>query len=96
MRVRTVGERGVLTIKGLSVGATRAEYEYDIPHADATELLDRLCERPLIEKTRYVREQGGHTWEIDVFHGVNAGLVVAEVELDSEHEQVELPAWVGE
>lgn len=96
VRVRQKGERAWLTIKGLSRGATRSEYEYEIPAADAAEMLDALCERPLIEKTRYRVPFAGHTWEIDEFHGANAGLVLAEVELDSEDESLSLPPWVGD
>jgi adenylate cyclase len=95
VRVRLEGERGVLTIKGLSRGICRAEFEYPIPAAEAAVLLDTLCLQPLIEKTRYRVEHGGHIWEIDEFAGDNAGLVLAEVELSSEDEAVELPLWVG-
>ena len=95
VRVRAAGDLGYLTIKGITVGAVRSEFEYEIPLADADQLLDDLCERPLIEKTRYEIEAGGFTWEIDVFGGVNEGLIVAEVELDSEGQQIVLPEWVG-
>ncbi len=93
VRVRIEGERAKLTIKGMTTGVTRSEFEYDIPLDDASELLDNLCEQPLIDKHRYKEVHGGKTWEIDVFHGLNQGLVVAEVELTSEDEAVELPAW---
>lgn len=96
VRVRTVGNEGFLTIKGITVGSTRLEYEYPIPVTDADEMLDNLCERPLIEKTRYKIESGGHTWEIDEFGGKNQGLVVAEVELGAESEAVKLPDWIGD
>lgn len=95
VRARTMGERAALTIKGITTGATRLEFEYDIPLADARELLE-LCEQPLIEKTRYKVDHAGLTWEIDEFHGVNEGLIVAECELESEDQAVELPDWVGE
>ena len=95
VRVRIEGERGVMTIKGRNVGAVRGEWEYEIPLADATELL-LLCEQPLIEKYRRRIEHAGHVWEVDEFLGVNAGLVVAEIELGSEAEQFELPQWIGE
>ncbi|MYN44455.1 CYTH domain-containing protein [Pseudoduganella sp. FT93W] len=95
VRVRIEGERGVMTIKGRNVGAVRGEWEYEIPLADATELL-LLCEQPLIEKYRSRIDYAGHVWEVDEFLGVNAGLVVAEIELGSEAEQFELPEWVGE
>ena len=94
VRARTMGDKAALTIKGITVGATRLEFEYEIPMDDARQLLE-LCEQPLIEKTRYKVEFGGLTWEIDEFHGANDGLTVAECELESEDQQVELPAWVG-
>jgi len=94
----TVKERTVrvLTVKGITVGATRSEFEYEIPQGDAERMLDDLCERPLIEKTRFVVASGGHDWEVDEFAGENAGLIVAEVELEAEDEVVELPSWAGE
>ena len=96
VRVRVAGDRGTLTIKGMAIGATRAEYEYEIPVGDAEELLDGLCERPQIEKTRYLVENEGDTWEVDVFAGDNAGLTVAEIELEDEGQKVVLPDWIGE
>ena len=96
VRVRVVGELGFLTIKGMTVGARRTEHEYEIPLADAEQMLDELCEHPLIEKVRYTRRIGGHTWEIDVFEGRNEGLVVAEIELEHEDELFETPDWVGD
>jgi CYTH domain-containing protein len=96
VRVRTINDKGFLTVKGVTVGATRLEYEYDIPVSDARELLDELCEKPIIEKSRYKVEFAGLTWEIDEFYGENQGLVVAEVELDSEDQVFERPPWVGE
>ena len=96
VRVRVSGDRAWLGIKSATVGVTRREYEYEIPVADAHAILEELCVKPLIEKTRFVVEHDGHTWEIDVFEGDNAGLVVAEVELTSEDEEVTLPAWAGE
>lgn len=94
VRVRVAGEQGFLTIKGVNRGLARAEFEYPIPLADAEALLV-LCETPLIEKTRYRIQHGAHLWEVDEFHGVNAGLVVAEVELRSADEEPERPDWVG-
>ena len=96
VRVRLIRDKGWLTIKGITVGATRAEYEYEIPADEAGEMLDNLCERPLIEKTRYRIEHQGLTWEVDEFDGDNAGLIIAEVELDEEHQAIVLPDWVGE
>lgn len=95
VRVRTEGPRAVLTIKGLTRGIERQEYEYSIPLADANQMLDTLCERPLIDKVRYMRTVGPHLWEIDEFHGENEGLIVAEIELSSSHEPFEHPAWLG-
>src|SRR5258705_12220990 len=96
VRVRTTGDKGFITIKGMSVGATRSEYEYEIPLADAIEMLDRLCERPLIEKTRYRVSNEGLVWEIDEFEGDNRGLIIAEVELKNETQSIELPGWIGQ
>jgi CYTH domain-containing protein len=95
VRVRTAGDKAFLTIKGLSQGASRAEYEYEIPSADADAMLDALCLRPLIEKTRYRIPADDLVWEIDEFEGDNAGLIVAEVELNSADQPVHLPPWVG-
>jgi len=96
VRVRVAGPRGSITVKGKNVGARRAEFEYEIPVADAERMLDTLCQRPLIEKIRYTLAVGPHTWEIDVFEGSNAGLVVAEIELSREDEAFERPEWVGD
>jgi adenylate cyclase len=95
VRVRVEGSQGTLTIKGKSTGATRGEWEYPIPLDEANELLDRLCEQPLIEKYRHRIAHAGHTWEVDEFLGANAGLVVAEIELKSEDESFEVPGWIG-
>jgi CYTH domain-containing protein len=96
VRVRIGGEKAFLTIKGLNKGVTRTEFEYPVPVDDAAAMLDGLCERPLIEKTRYVLPSGGYTWEIDEFHGDNDGLVMAEVELQRADDKPPLPEWVGE
>ena len=95
VRVRLENGRGTVTIKGRARGLVRAEYEYAIPARDARELLDRLCEKPLIEKTRHRVRFGGLVWEIDEFFGDNAGLIVAEVELKSAGQKVPLPPWIG-
>ena len=95
VRVRIEAGRGTLTVKGAQSGLTRAEYEYEIPVADAEEILQGLCGF-VVEKTRYRRAHGGRTWEVDVFHGENDGLVIAEVELESEEDEVEPPEWVGD
>jgi len=95
VRVRTVGDQGFLTIKGITVGATRAEYEYKIPAAEADEMLTNLCEKPLVEKNRYKIPQGELMWEIDEFLGDNLGLIVAEIELTDENQKFDRPAWIG-
>ena len=89
-------EAGGGKIKGLTVGATRTEYEYEIPMADCNAMLDTLAERPLIEKKRYKVQFGGLTWEIDEFFGENTGLIVAEIELKSEDQTFKKPDWVGD
>jgi adenylate cyclase len=96
VRIRIAGDRAYLTVKGPTEGYRRSEYEYPIPLEDARELLDTLCDRPQIEKRRYLVPHGAHTWEVDEFLGENSGLVVAEIELGAEDEPFELPAWVGE
>jgi adenylate cyclase len=96
VRIRTINDRAFLTVKGLTVGATRTEYEYEIPLADCSAMLDVLAEKPIIEKKRYKIPFEGLTWEIDEFFGDNAGLIVAEVELQSEGQAFRKPEWVGE
>jgi len=96
VRVRIAGDAAYLTIKGITEGATRAEYEYPIPVAHAREMLDTLCLRPLIEKRRYRVEYNGLIWEVDEFYGDNAGLIVAEVELESAQQMFDKPPWAGE
>lgn len=96
VRVRIEGASAMLTIKGISTGATRSEWEYPIPPADAQALLDNLCERPLIEKKRYRIPLDGMVWEVDEFLGENAGLVVAEIELATEDQSFTKPDWIGE
>lgn len=95
VRVRLATGRGFVTIKGVTKGAVRDEFEYEVPAADAKAMLAHLCEKPLIEKTRYLVKHAGLTWEIDEFHGDNTGLIVAEVELQSADQQIEKPAWIG-
>lgn len=95
IRVRTKGPKGFITIKGKNSGATRAEFEYEIPLDDAIELIHAFCSN-VIEKTRYEVEFAGKCWEVDVFEGDNAGLILAEIELKSETETFELPTWVNE
>lgn len=94
VRVRISGEHAFLTIKGANQGASRLEFDYAIPVADAEQLLS-LCEGPVIKKTRHIVLYEGFTWEVDEFLGDNAGLVVAEIELESENQAFPLPAWIG-
>ena len=94
VRVRVRGDQAFLTVKGLTQGASRAEFEYEIPLADAEELL-KLSDGPLIEKTRYVVVHDGSKWEVDEFQGDNSDLVVAEIELQSKDEQFSRPPWLG-
>lgn len=93
VRVRETETEGFLTIKGKSEGISRAEFEYPIPKADAKQMLDTLAKTQL-SKTRHEIVAGSHTWEVDVFHGANEGLILAEIELESENETFELPDWI--
>jgi adenylate cyclase len=95
VRVRREGDKANINIKSATLGISRSEFEYPIPADEADELLDLFCTSTVI-KTRYLVAHSGKTWEVDVFQGDNAGLVVAEVELKSIDEEFELPAWVGE
>ena len=94
VRVRVRADQVFLTVKGLTQGASRAEFEYEIPLTDAEELL-KLSDGPIIEKTRYVVVHEGSKWEVDEFEGDNSGLVVAEIELQSQDEQFSRPPWLG-
>ncbi|MBR7745436.1 CYTH domain-containing protein [Undibacterium baiyunense] len=96
VRVRIEGQSAMLTLKGKSSGISRGEWEYPIPLIDAEELLSTLCEQPIIEKNRYRIDLDGLVWEVDEFVGENAGLVVAELELQSESQAFIKPDWVGE
>ena len=95
VRVRTYGDKGVITIKGKTNNLTRKEFEYAIPLTEALQMLE-IAEKPLIEKTRFIVINNGNTWEIDVFEGMNKGLLVAEIELESESEKFEIPEWIGQ
>ncbi len=95
VRVRLAGEQAFITIKGLTKGMTRAEFEYAIPVADAEQLL-QLCHAPLINKLRHIVLHDGTRWEVDEFLDENAGLVVAEVELESEGQSFKKPDWLGQ
>lgn len=94
VRVRTVEDKGYLTIKGKTLGASRSEYEYQIPYQDALHMLNELCKQPIIEKVRYLISYQGLVWEVDEFRGENHGLVVAEVELAHENQPILFPDWV--
>lgn len=94
VRVRLAGSQAWITIKGRSQGLTRIEHEFPIPPADASDLL-AMCLPSIIDKTRHVIPFAGHDWEVDVFHGDNEGLVLAEVELDHESRSPALPPWLG-
>jgi adenylate cyclase len=96
VRVRTVEEKGFLTVKGPTMGLVRAEYEYQIPYHDAMEMLATLCAQPFIEKIRYIIPFSGSTWEIDEFKGANDGLIVAEIELDDPQQKFVMPPWIGQ
>lgn len=93
VRVRTAGDKAFITIKGVTRGASRAEFEYEIPLRDAEQLL-KLSDGPVIQKNRHVIEHAGSKWEVDEFLGDNAGLVVAEIELTSEDQSFEHPPWL--
>jgi adenylate cyclase len=95
VRVRIKADRAFLAIKGMTDGVTRTEYEYEIPIAEAEHMLAYLCEKPIIEKDRYMIECNGLEWSVDEFHGPNEGLIVAEVHLQDENQQIALPEWVG-
>lgn len=94
VRIRLSGDKAFLTLKGENTGTARSEFEYEIPVNDANEILAELCSGPIIEKTRYLVEHSAHTWEVDIFRGDNEGLIIAEVEMQSENERVDIPAWV--
>ncbi|MBA4790955.1 MAG: CYTH domain-containing protein [Rhizobiales bacterium] len=96
VRIRHAGEQAYITVKGATSGMSRAEFEYEIPIADAEAMLRDHCLKPIIEKTRYEVVFGGKTWTVDVFEGENDGLIVAEIELAHGAEHVPLPPWVGE
>jgi adenylate cyclase len=95
VRVRRFNDKGFLTIKGKTNSCIREEYEYEIPVEDANNMLDNLCIQPIIEKVRYFLEYKGLQWIVDEFHGANEGLVMAEIELDSETQNFEKPEWLG-
>lgn len=96
VRVRLQNDRAFLTLKGKARGLIRSEFEYPVPAEDALAMLNELCAAPLIEKRRYLVRHESHVWEVDIFEGENAGLFLAEIELEYEEETFELPPWVTE
>lgn len=96
IRLRVAGNAATLSVKGMTPGMSRDEFEYAIPVADARQMLASLCEGPLVDKTRHFVACGPHRYELDEFEGANAGLVVAELELGSEDEAFDRPDWLGE
>ncbi|MDZ7736971.1 MAG: CYTH domain-containing protein [Gammaproteobacteria bacterium] len=96
IRVRIAGDKASLNIKSATLGITRREYDYPILLDEAREILDELCVKPLIEKTRHIVRVGRHKWEIDEFAGDNSGLIVAEIELASADEAFRKPTWAGD
>ena len=95
VRVRIKKNRGFLTIKSANIGIVRQEFEYEIPVNDAEEIL-KLCAPNILKKVRYKVDYAGHVWEVDIFEGKHAGLIMAEVEINSLDEYVKIPDWVGE
>ncbi len=95
IRVRTKGDKGFITIKGKNIGASRTEFEYEIPVSDAIDLINGFSSN-IIEKTRHYITYENKLWEVDKFKGLNAGLIVAEIELANENEKYSIPNWVGE
>ena len=95
IRVRLAGDRAWLSVKAMTPGRARAEYETRIAVGDASEMLESLCEGPLVEKWRHIVVHAGNHWEIDEFLGDNAGLIIAEIELESEAQRFERPEWLG-
>ena len=96
IRIRINGDLANLNIKSKTIGIQRSEYDYPIPVDEAKEILESLCDRPFIEKTRFHVMHDGHKWEIDVFAGENEGLIVAELEVNSVNEDFSLPQWLGD
>ena len=94
IRVRTIDDKGFLTIKGKNIGIVRNEFEYEIPLADALEILT-MCVPPILEKTRYLIKYDNLTWEVDEFHGARQGLIMAEVELSTKDTEITLPPFIG-
>lgn len=96
VRVRIGGDKAYLNIKSATLNIRRSEFEYEVPVRDAEEMLEQVAIRPFIDKTRYRVKCGEHVWEVDLFHGENEGLIVAEIELETEDESFKMPEWVGD
>lgn len=94
VRVRIGGDKAYLNIKSATLNIRRSEFEYEVPVSDAEEMLEQVAIRPFIDKTRYKVKWGEHIWEVDLFHGENEGLIVAEIELEAEDESFQIPEWV--
>ena len=95
IRIRISDDQAWLNIKSATIGNQRSEYEFESPYKDGLEIINQLCRKPIIEKTRHYVLNNGHVWEIDEFHGDNNGLIVAEIELVSQNIKFELPEWIG-
>lgn len=94
VRVRLKDDKGYITVKGKTIGETRLEFEYEIPHEDALELME-LCESPVIDKTRYIVPFGNFLWEVDEFHGKLDGFTLAEIELPGVDTEFNIPTFIG-
>ena len=95
VRVRTANDLAFITVKGKNIGDTRLEFEYPIPFDEASALLKQICITPIIEKTRYIVEYNGNTWEIDEFKGALEGLILAEIEIPSSEYKYDIPPFIG-
>ena len=95
IRVRVIDQHAYLTIKSITIGTSRDEWEYEVPYQDAIEMLNKLSNGNFIKKTRFYVNDNGHIWEVDEFHGRHFGLVVAEIELRAENETFTLPSFIG-
>lgn len=95
VRIRVMGDKGFITLKGKTIGFSKPEFEYEVPAKEAIEMIGLFGEI-VIKKTRYLFPQGELTWEVDVFHEDNEGLIIAEIELQSEDQEFEIPNWIAE
>ncbi len=96
IRIRTIEDKGFITIKGSAKGISRNEFEYEIPVEEARVILETLCEKPFIKKYRTKIQLNNLIWEVDEFIDENNGLVIAEVELENENQKIDIPNWIGE